>query len=131
MPKNSEADILTTLGALADGHDTVVFIEDVPKWCGGNQFARKNIFGASMATLYGNFKLCQGICMGLGLTTHKRLPIVWQKIVGARENGMTSSNPRWKNHLKEVSQTFCDFRVTLATADAVLIAVSGVLKTAK
>lgn len=130
MPKDDEASVLEMLKMLNVYDRVLIGIEDVPKWCGGQQFARKNIFGASMAVLHGNFKLCQGICMGLGYEVEKILPMSWQKEVGARENGWSSQREGWKNHLKEIAQSMTSQRITLATADAVLIAASKLFRAA-
>jgi len=107
------------------GHETHVFIEQIPKFAGTRQFAQRNIFGASIATLYGNYKLCVGICLGLGLRPVCVVPLKWQNIVECRNFDRLEKGP-WKNRLKDRAiRLFPDVRVTLATADALLIAFAG------
>lgn len=104
----------------------LICIEQVPKWCGILQFGRKNIPGSSMATLYGNYQFCLGICCGLGLEPLELTPQRWQSTVECRNVDRLDS-PAWKRKLKALAQVIFPHNddITLATADAALIAVAG------
>lgn len=103
----------------------LVFIENVPKWCGGAQFQKKNIPGSTMATLYGNFMLCVGICHGLHVEPILLSPQRWQRVVEC-QNVDRLDRGAWKRRLKErAAELFPTAKITLANADALLIAYAG------
>jgi hypothetical protein len=107
--------------------DCSIFIEKIPKFCGAARFAERQIMGSSLAVLYGNYKLCVGICHGLGYVPRELVPLKWQNVVGCR-NRQRLDGTAWKNLLKShAQQLFPDFKVTLWSADALLIARAGQL----
>lgn len=102
-----------------------VFIERIPKFCGAQRFAERNIMGSSLAVLYGNYRFCCGILAGLGNPPQLLVPIKWQNIVECR-NHERLDKLEWKRKLKSRAQElFPGVKVTLATADALLIAYAG------
>ena len=121
MPE-TEQFICTLLGQYKSGR---VFIEQIPKYAGEARFAERNIMGSSLAVLYGNYQLCLGICLGLGNVPFKLTPLKWQNLVGCR-NYERRDRSAWKNVLKAHAQKlFPGIKVTLAVADALLIAHAG------
>jgi hypothetical protein len=103
-----------------------VFIEQIPKWTGAKRFSKQTVYGASIATLYGNMKLCQGIAMGLGCVVRPLTPQKWQNTVGCTNPERLEKTP-WKNKLKAHAQAlFPQTTVTLWKADALLIAAAGI-----
>lgn len=80
----------------------------------------------SMGVLGENVGDLKGTATALGMKVVPVLPQRWQRTVGAYETGMTSSGigyQKWKRHLKAIAQElFPQIRVTLVTADALLIA---------
>jgi hypothetical protein len=123
MPREPEQ--LTELLRQLVEYRTQIFIEQVPKFCGLAQFGRRNIMGSSMAVMYGNFQLAVGICHGLGHPPALLPPVRWQNLVQCRNFERLDRGP-WKNRLKARAQEiFPETRVTLASADALLIAYAG------
>lgn len=84
------------------------------------------IFGAgksSCSKLYGSYRELAALLLAVGIAFEPVRPVVWQRGVGvpARKKGETAT--AWKNRLKGRAQAlFPSEKVTLATADALLIA---------
>jgi hypothetical protein len=129
MPEDEDV-LLATFQEIAQkaGHEQVrVFIEDIPKWCGMGRFAKQTIRASSLAVLYGNFKLCQGICMGLGFEVTLLTPQKWQKKVGC-QNTERLEKYQWKKKLRAHAQSlFPEENVVAEIADAMLIGLAGTL----
>ena len=99
------------------GHTPIVemFIELPPLFVG------KNIPGFAVGKMMMNYGALYGASVALAFKVHPVRPPIWQKAhpVGTK-GGMT--NTQWKNKLKaRASELFPDQKVTLATADALLI----------
>jgi hypothetical protein len=93
----------------------IVYIEDVRGSFGKQQpGARMFTFGRS----YGGLVMA---CMMVGLAVHEVRPLVWQKALGLHRK-KTQAPPAWKNRLKGLAQKlYPELKVTLETADALLI----------
>lgn len=126
MPDSDEA-ITAALSIFA--HRTFrVSIEQIPKFCGAARFAERQIMGSSLAVLYGNYRFCCGVLRGIGNPAALLAPLRWQNLVECR-NRERLDQPSWKRKLKARAQElFPDTKVTLATADALLIAYAARLK---
>jgi hypothetical protein len=115
MPEDPE--LVAVLTKLKDHDQPHFFIEQIPKFCGAARFAERNIMGSSLAVLYGNYRFCCGVLHGLGVPP---------RLLAER-----LERDSWKRKLKARAQElFPGVRVTLATADALLIAHAGRLLTA-
>lgn len=94
-------------------------IERVPRFVpmGGG----KGIPGSKASVLFENYGFIKGLATGLGLVVEEVTPQQWQKDLGlGNSRGMTKT--QWKNKLKAKAQElFPDVKVTLKTADALLI----------
>ena len=95
---------------------TVAFVEKVGGYIGG-----PGAPGSAMFNFGRNFGFILGTLAGLYIRTELVTPQQWQKKLGlGTSKGMTPV--QWKNKLKEEAQRrFPDLRVTLKTADALLI----------
>ena len=92
------------------------YVEDVPKFVGV-------IPGARVAVLFQNFGRLEGVLTGLGIPVTLVRPQAWQKPLNLGTTRRASgSTTIWKNKLKaEAQKRFPGVKVTLATADALLI----------
>lgn len=108
--------------------DRVSFLRSVPR---GLVFAAVEevptaIFGAgksSCSKLYGSYRELLAVLLTLGLRHETVRPVVWQRGVGVSARKKGETNTAWKNRLKAKAQAlFPSEKVTLATADALLIA---------
>lgn len=126
MPEDDE-DLLQLFSTWGKPYSRVrVHIENIPKWTGSAQFAKRTIYGASIATLYGQFKFSHGLVLGLGFEAQLIVPVKWQNVVGCRNTEKLEKNA-WKNKLKAHAQHLMPHvKPTLATADAALIAIAGI-----
>jgi hypothetical protein len=128
MPEDPE--LVAVLTELNDHDQPHFFIEQIPKFCGAARFAERNIMGSSLAVLYGNYRFCCGVLHGLGVPPRLLAPLRWQNLVACRNHERLERDD-WKRKLKARAQElFPGVRVTLATADALLIAHAGRLLTA-
>jgi len=95
---------------------TVAYVEKVGGYVGG-----PGAPGSAMFNFGRNFGFILGTLAGLYIRTELITPQQWQKRLGlGTSKGMTPV--QWKNKLKEEAQRrFPDLRVTLKTADALLI----------
>lgn len=124
MPHEDEA-IIELLHEFEVDSLFTVFIEKIPKFAGNARFAERNIYGASLAVLYGNYRFCAGVLHGLGNPARELVPIKWQNVVQCRNRERLDKGD-WKRKLKARAQElFPHVRVTLANADALLIAYAG------
>ena len=103
----------------ADG--PLVYIEDVPPFCGANRPA------ARIFKLAENFGIIKGILQAHDISYKLVRPAVWMKsMVKKKRKEFTSSN-KWKNYLKEKAAIcFPDVKATLKTADALLLLQYGI-----
>ncbi len=95
-----------------------VYIEDVPKFTG------VKIPGSMVAVLFQSVGVALGVCAALKLPVFMVKPKEWQKAcgVGGREG---LSHAKWKQKLRDIAKArFPSIKVTLETADALLIASS-------
>jgi hypothetical protein len=106
-------DELRTLLTRSDGQGEL-YIEAV------SPFTSTPGMGASMAKLYGGQRFIIGVAMTLGYRIVEVHPKKWQKhfeLGNKKDHGKN-----WKNVLKDKAQRrFPDIKVTLATADSLLI----------
>ena len=94
---------------------TDLYIEDLVKYAG------TNMPSSSMATYASNWGKAVGMATALGLRIQLVPPAAWQKALGlGTSKGL--SKTEWKNKLKQrAEQLFPHIKVTLQTADALLI----------
>lgn len=117
MPKTDEAklhricDIVHTLQA----EDVQVTIERV-----GGYIGQRNT-GSSMFRFGEGYGFLKGVVLSLGLNLRLVTPQTWQKALDLGGKGKLSTT-QWKNRLKaRAQQEFPDVKVTLWSADALLI----------
>ena len=106
-------------GAQAEGQPLTFYVEDVPKFVG------KFVPSSSSFVLGRNFGVLLGSLYAMRCRVVLLRPQEWQRRLGlGTSRGMKSS--AWKNKLKErAQQLFPAQKVTLATADALLILEAG------
>jgi hypothetical protein len=94
----------------------VAYVEDVPKYVG------RAIPSSSAAVLFYNFGLVMGILTARGIRVVLVRPQDWQKPLDLGTRRACRSAGEWKNKLKaEAQRRFPELKVTLKTADALLI----------
>ncbi|MFZ4695062.1 MAG: hypothetical protein ACOYMV_08050 [Verrucomicrobiia bacterium] len=94
----------------------VCVIEQIPKFTGAK------LPGSSVAVLFENYGILQGIIMARWLRLERVTPQKWQKHFGLGTKKDAGTTTQWKNKLKaEAQRRFPTVDVTLATADALLI----------
>lgn len=114
MPE-TEGDILSFLRRF-NHIDTCVFLEEVGGYVGKAQP------GSAMFVFGRNTGFLIGAIMALGFRLEMVRPQTWQKNLGIGTSRTCASKTEWKNKLKALAQRkFPDAKVTLATADALLI----------
>ncbi len=87
-----------------------------------NGFAGKAQPGSAMFTFGKQFGFIQGVVQALGIRLELVRPQVWQKAFGLGTAARCASKTEWKNKLKaEAQRRFPHLKVTLSTADALLI----------
>lgn len=113
MPK-TDREILQALTPM-DGEDIVAYLEDLVKYTG------RNMPSSAMATYASNWGIIKGILTALRYRIVLVPPKKWQAALGLGSRGpMTTTE--WKNKLKQrAEQLYPQIKVTLATADALLI----------
>jgi hypothetical protein len=86
-------------------------------------FAGKAQPGSAMFKFGEGYGFLKGVIQALGIKLELVRPQVWQKAFGLGTASRCASKSEWKNKLKaEAQRRFPHLRVTLATADALLIA---------
>ena len=106
-------DFVEHISAIVGGHDTV-YVEDLPKFAG-------KMSAATMGTMFKNFGMVLGVCAGMALRVELVRPQEWQKRIG-NLGKKKEAGKEWKKKLKERAQMlFPELKVTLKTADALLI----------
>jgi hypothetical protein len=120
----SDADLSNLLDIVVHATDhSTVWIERVPK------FAGKNQSGASVATLFANYRFIVGYLVGRGVDVHEVVPQVWMKPYRllASDWQMMNYNDRKKYlHAMALSEFFVDSKTLPRwSADAALIALHG------
>lgn len=118
------------LGLLKNpGHDPSlgppqVYIEDLATAVHQGRFQMRP---PQVAKLHGNFRLIEGICRGLGYDVHLIRSQEWQARVGV-SNVDKLDTTGWKNLLADRARLiYPQIKVTLAIADALLIAAAATL----
>lgn len=116
MPK-TERDIWNWIKQQADRDDTFAVIEKVGGYVGIKQPGSAMFkFGQS----YGGLRMA---LIAASIPFDEVTPQVWQKSLGIVKRQSGESQTVWKNRLKaKAQQLFPHMKVTLATADALLIA---------
>jgi len=107
-------------GLLANGETPACFavIEQVNGYVGGAGNPGSAMF--KFGTSYGGLRMA---LVAAGIPFDQVTPGVWQKALGIPSRKRTESKGQWKNRLKaKAQQLFPHVAVTLATADALLIA---------
>ena len=101
--------------AFSSESDRVAIIEKV----GG--YAGAAMPGSRMFAFGENYGFLKGVVMSCGFKLHLVTPQAWQKALGlGTSKGLTKT--AWKNKLKaEAQRLYPDLKVTLKTADALLI----------
>lgn len=101
---------------IAGTNSPTVYIEDVPKFVG------KMIPSSTTAVLFFNYGYIEGLLTVLGVRIVRVKPHDWQKHFRLGTKKDCSGTTEWKNKLKsEAMRRFPQLKVTLATADALLI----------
>jgi hypothetical protein len=91
-------------------------VEDIPRFTGNK------IPGSDIAPLFENFGFVKGFLMARGVRLLTVRPQKWQAIFGVGTAAACRSKTEWKNKLKgEAQKLFPDLKVTLKTADALLL----------
>jgi hypothetical protein len=99
----------------ADVEGSVAYLEDLVKYTG------RNMPSSAMAVYAGNFGFIKGVLTALKWRIVIVPPKEWQrKLSLGKAKGLSKSD--WKNKLKQkAEELFPNIKVTLATADALLI----------
>ena len=119
MP-DSPSDIVVFLKACVKEGATTIFIEQLPRFVAGA--GGKGPPGSRVAVLFENFGIILGAAMAFGLSVVRVDPKRWQLEHGLGTANSCASKTIWKNKLKARAQElFPDLKVTLKTADALLI----------
>jgi len=85
--------------------------------------AIQGIGKSSMSKLYGNYMQLRGYLIARHMRWEDVKPRKWQQSLGISPKKKTENRNQWKNRLKaHAQQLFPQEKVTLATADALLIA---------
>lgn len=114
MPKTDEK-IIDLFKRLQTETLQIVHLESLVKYTG------VKMPGSSMAVYAGNEGFVRGVTKALGFTVKQVQPKAWQAH-HAMKREKKESKTAWKNRLKTLAQTlFPQLKVTLATADALLI----------
>jgi hypothetical protein len=96
--------------------ETVCVLEEV------SGFAGKAQPGSAMFKFGESYGFIKGVIQSLGIKLVLVRPQVWQKAFGLGTASRCASKCEWKNKLKaEAQRRFPELKVTLATADALLI----------
>ena len=96
--------------------NSMAYVEDVPPFVGTNRPA------ARIFKLAKNYGVVLGMLHALGVNYEVVRPAKWMSFVGAGKRKDHTSDNKWKNHLKRLAQKeFTETKVTLKTADALLI----------
>jgi hypothetical protein len=101
--------------AASEGREVSVWMEEIPKHAGVN--------AAAMMKLSINAGWWQGVCQALRLPLHLVRPQVWQ--AGLSGVGRLKGPDRKRALREEAARRFPAVKVTLANADALLIADHG------
>lgn len=117
LPDN-DADILRDLSELkAQADSAELTIENVASHVGGSP-----MMAAGMSKLFGHKRFIEGVAMALGYRIVNVTPQAWQKHFSLGKRKDYATQTAWKNKLKsEAQKRFPSIKVTLATADALLI----------
>jgi hypothetical protein len=99
----------------ADVEGTTAYLEDLVKYTG------RNMPSSAMAVYASNFGFIKGVLTALKWRIVLVPPKEWQRKLGlGKAKGLTKTE--WKNKLKQkAEELFPNIKVTLATADALLI----------
>lgn len=118
MPE-TEGDILELISgwvenSRTDGFETIAYVELVPIGMPGK--------GAAMAKLNANAAFIRGCLMALAVRMILVRPVEWQSFFNLGKRNGCVSDSQWKNKLKsEAQRRFPGIKVTLDTADALLL----------
>lgn len=108
----TERDVYDLLAGIPDSYAVIEHVHSMPQQGVASSFK----FGAS----YG---FVRGCLIGCGIPFEQVGPRSWMKALGIRVRHKTETPTQWKNFLKSIAQQlFPEVRVTLKTADALLIA---------
>lgn len=113
----TDADIAEKLTPPKDWawEDKVAYLEDLVK------FAGRNMPSSSMAVYASNWGFIKGVLTAHGYRIVIVPPKKWQKVLGLG-TATGQSKTDWKNKLKQMAQQlYPQVKVTLSTADALLI----------
>ena len=115
----TERDIWDWFGALEATVSTFAVIEKVQGYIGpGSEFP-----GSAMFRFGKSAGFLLGCLVASGIPFEETPPQRWQKALGISARKKTESKGQWKNRLKaKAQQLYPDQKVTLSTADALLIA---------
>lgn len=112
----TDREICAELTMAAGEADPTCYLEDLVK------FAGRNMPSSAMATYAANWGFIKGAATYQGRRLVLVPPKAWQKALGLGGSKSHASKTAWKNHLKQrAEQLFPKLKVTLATADALLI----------
>lgn len=115
MPR-TEGDVLDLLRSFPKIARRYAYVEEVGGFIGRHQP------GSHMFTFGRNYGFLLGALQAEGWHTTLIRPQRWQRALGLGPKGPKRSDNQWKNHLKaEAQRRFPNLKVTLSTADALLI----------
>lgn len=104
-------------------------INDVNRTFAFIEWIHPAIFGigkSSMSKLYGNYMQLRGFLIATATKRETIKPRAWQQGLGISPHKKTENQTQWKNRLKsKARELFPSEKITLATADAFLIAEYG------
>jgi hypothetical protein len=116
MPE-TETDLRDLLEPLIKYNSSACFLEELPRFTG-------KMSGSSMATMFQSYGLIRGLLVSYRCQLIAMPPKKWQAHHGLGTKA--THGDRWKAHLKGKAQNlFPNLKVTLKTADALLILVAG------
>lgn len=123
MPE-SDVELGLLLSMIVDNKSrSEVWIERIPK------FAGKNQSGASVATLFANYRYIVGYLEGRGVTVHQVVPQVWMKpyrLLNKKWQLLTYNDRKKFLHEMALAEFFTDSKLLPRwAADAALIALHG------
>lgn len=115
MP-DTAGDIVDQIMALKFGGEPLAVMEEVSGYAGNGHP------GSGMFKFGRNFGVIEGVLMALGFRLLLVRPQKWQKHFSLGTSSSCCGKTEWKNKLKaEAQRRFPSIKVTLATADALLI----------
>jgi hypothetical protein len=127
--KSSESELVVAGNLPDNDSDTIELLREIRGQADQCELSIEDVasFGgpaiaAAMSKLFGHKRFIEGAAVALGFRVVNVSPKKWQKHFSLGKKKGCSSAGEWKRKLKsEAQKRFPDIRVTLSTADALLI----------